>query len=526
MGGTDSNHDGIDLDTISIKDLIAKTGNHPEGEVRSDPEDFKVFVNSILQKMKGQDAFLSFSRHISNVNQILTMKYSSAGDIADVILRDMALTQKVLKVVNSSFYRQFSKKGISTISEAMIILGTDEVRGIAAGLKVYEMMTDLANSDVLKEKTLKGLHRSIMARQIVTERKTSTTDTLQIASMIYELGEYLVALFDPETYIQVEITMENRNMSRAEAAKTVMGLSYTDLGRIVALKLNMPKDIVQTMQPVTRFKPNGSDLTVQEEQRYLCAYIQELCEISGDEEEVVDACAAVADKYRGLVKMDIKKAVHLISTSREKMEKQAEILDVDPATGKSITKAASGVKSKKELDKGMSHLKQALNRKLSIHEIFTKMVETMDNSFYFTQTIISIKKKQTNTMEPRYVRGAVRPREITPALAFKIEPGADLFNASIAREADIIVRNIKKEASKKKVPQWYLDKASKLTKAKGFAIFPVFVDNIILAMIYVDWNDKAPDLNQKTIEYLRVFRELMVKTFVLHSSKGKAGIPR
>ena len=71
MGGTDSNHDGIDLDTISIKDLIAKTGNHPEGEVRADPEDYKVFVNSIIQKMKGQDAFLSFSRFISWLSYLL-----------------------------------------------------------------------------------------------------------------------------------------------------------------------------------------------------------------------------------------------------------------------------------------------------------------------------------------------------------------------------------------------------------------------------------------------------------------------
>ncbi|HCY88397.1 MAG TPA: hypothetical protein DHV36_24895 [Desulfobacteraceae bacterium] len=526
MGGTDSNHNGIDLDTISIKDLIAKTGNHPKGEVRADPDDYKVFVNSIIQKMKGQDAFLSFSRHISNVNQILTMKYSSAADIADVILRDLALTAKVLKVVNSSYYRQFSKKGISTISEAMIILGTDEVRGIAAGLKVYEMMTDLANSDVLKEKTLKGLHRSILARQIVTERKNTTTDTLQIAAMIYELGEYLVALFDPETYIQVEIAMEDRDMSRSEAAKTVMGLSYADLGRIVALKLNMPKDIVQTMQPVSRFKTNGSELTVLEEQRYLCAYIHELCEISGDEADEVDACAAIADKYRGLVKIDFKTVVHLIRTSREKMERQAELLDVDPATGKSAAKTASGVKSKKELDKGMSHLKQALNNKMSIHEIFTRMVETMDNSFYFTQTVISIKKKQTNTMEPRYIRGPVRTRDISRILAFKIEPGPDLFNAAITRETDMIVRNIQKEAYKKQVPQWYLEKMPKLTKAKGFAVFPVFVDKIILAMIYVDWNENAPDINQKTIEYIRVFRELMVKTFVLHSSKGKAGISR
>ena len=515
MGDSDSPHAGIDLDTINVKDMIAETGNHPNEEVRSDPEDYRVFVNSIIKKMKGQEAFLSFSHHIGNVNQILTMKYSSAADIARVILKDMALTAQVLKLVNSSFYRQFSSKGISTISEAMIILGTDEVRQVAASLKVYEMMKDLANSEILKEKTLKALQRSIMARQINTDRGSQASDTLQISAMVYELGEYLVALFDPQTYIQVEIAMEDQNISKIEAAKAIMGLSYSDLGRIVALKLNLPEDIVQAMRPVTQFKrKNGAALTDKEEQRYLCAFIKELCDIPGGDD--IDQAAYITDKYRDILKFDMRKAVALVKMSREKTEHHAELLDIDPAAGKRV-KSATGVKNKKVLDEGMNQLKDALKRELSIHEIFTRLVETMDNSFYFNQTIISIPKKQTNTMEPRFVRGPVSPKEISPALAFKIEPKPDLFNNAIEQKSDIIVRDILKEAYKKQIPSWYMNRVNKLTKARGFAVLPVFVDNKILAMIYVDWDGSAPDINQKTIEYLRIFRELMIKTFTLHS---------
>ena len=517
MGEPDSPHAGIDLDAISVKDLIAEKGNHPEGEVRSDPQDYRVFVNSIIKKMKGQDAFISFSHHISNVNQILTMKYSSAADIARVILKDMALTAQVLTLVNSSFYRQFSSKGISTISEAMIILGTDEVRQVAASLKVYEMMKDLANSDILKEKTLKGLQRSIMARQINTERGSQASDTLQISSMVYELGEYLVALFDPETYIQVEISMEEKNISKIEAAKSIMGLSYADLGRIVALKLNLPEDIVQAMRPVTQFKrKNGASFSEKDEQRYLCAFIKELCDIPDGGDDDLDQAAYITDKYRDILKFDMRKAVSLIKMSREKTEHHAALLDIDPLAGKRV-KSATGVKDKKVLDEGMSQLKDALKKELSIHEIFTRLVETMDNSFYFNQTVISIPKKQTNTMEPRFIRGPASPREISSALSFKIESGPDLFNNAIDRKTDIIVRDIQKEAYKRQIPQWYMTQVTRLTKARGFAVFPVFVDDKILAMIYVDWDTNAPDLNRKTIEYLRVFRELMIKTFTLHS---------
>ncbi len=519
MGDMESSHSGIDLDTICINDLISKKENAPAGaedEVRSDPENYRVFVNGIFKKMKGQEAFLSFTRQINNVNQILNTSYSSAGDIARVILKDLALTAQVLKLVNSSFYRQFSKKGISTISEAMIILGTDEVRQIAASLKVYEMMKELANSEILKEKTLKGLQRSIMARQISVERGDKASDTLQISAMVYELGEYLVALFDPGTYIKVEITMEDEGLSREEAAKKVLGLTYSDLGRVVAAKLNLPEDVVQAIRPVTRLKTNGGDLSDREKTRYLCALIHELCDINASETDTYEIAGAITDKYRDLVNIDMRKAMGLIQMSKDKMVRHAELLDIDPV----IPKAQSGIKNKKDLDEGRDRVMQALKEKLSIHQIFTRLIDTMDTCFYFNQVIISIKKKQTNTMEPRFIRGERRPENQTRALAFKIESKQDIFNRSISLETDMIVKDAKKEAYSKQVPSWYMDKVVKPSNVKGFAIFPVFVDKKILSMVYLDWDKKAPSLNQKIIDHIREFREMMIQTFTLHSKGG------
>ena len=347
MGETDTPNTGIDLDTICINDLIAKAEDTGQGEVRSDPEDYRVFVNDIFKRMKGQKAFLSFTRQINNVNKILNMKYSSAGDIARVILKDLALTAQVLKLVNSSFYRQFSKKGISTISEAMIILGTDEVRQIAASLKVYEMMKDLANSEVLKEKTLRGLQRSIMARQISTERKLKGSDALQISAMVYELGEYLVALFDPSTYVRVEIAMEENGLSKDEAAKKVLGLTYSDLGRVVAKKLNLPGEVVVSMRPVVRFSTNGDGVPDTEEQRYLCAFIHELCSIPAEGDDAYEMAGAITDKYRDILGIDMRTAVGLIHMSKEKVVRHAELLDIDPAAPKAKMNR-NGVKNKKD----------------------------------------------------------------------------------------------------------------------------------------------------------------------------------
>jgi HD-like signal output (HDOD) protein len=518
MGEADSSHAGIDLDTISIKELLDSKDKSQAGALRSDPADYRVFVNSIFKKMKGQEAFLSFSQQITNVNQILTMKYSSANDIADVILKDMALTSQVLKLVNSSFYRHFSKKGISTISEAMIILGTDEVRSVAASLKIYEMMKDLANSKILKDKTLKGLQRSIMAQQILDDRGGGKgTDDLQIATMVYDMGEYLVALFDPESYIRVELAMEEKNMTRAEASKSIFGLSYSDLGRVAASKLNFPGSIIQAMRPVTRFNRNGKELSRQGEVRYLCAFIQELCDIPmSDQGKPLAKIGPITDKYRSVLGIDLKTAVSMVEMSHEKMVRHAELLKVEPVQEPAGNKF-EGVRNQAILQNGFSQIQDALKEQLSIHEIFTRIVEIISTSFYFNQVIISIKKKETGTMEPRFIKGESRPEASTRVMGFKIQSFPDLFNHSILQRTDMVVRNVQKEAYKKQVPDWYMNGVVKSSQVKGFALLPVFVDDKILSMIYVDWDESAPDLNPATMEHLRAFRELMIKTFIMHS---------
>lgn len=467
----------------------------------------------------GQDSFLSFSRQVSNVNKILTMKYSSANDIADVILKDMALTSKVLKLVNSSFYRHFSNKGISTISEAMIILGTDEVRSAAAGLKIYEMMSGLANAKLLRDKSLKGLQRSIMARQIALEGGYKDANSLQISAMIYDFGEYIVALFAPDKYIQIEVAMDDDTLSLQAASKSILGLSYSDLGRLVALKLHLPENIVNTMRPVTNFGVKGEEISEGDRHRYACAFTREMCDIPMDKDldQSLGQIMDITAKYKGVLAIGMSKALELAKTSRDKMMKHAALLNIDPDLDKAISRS-SGVKNMDSLNAGLKKIQENLDSQLSIHEIFTNIVGTLFESFYFTQVCIAIKKKETQTMDARFVKGD-NSQEFFKGFSFKLANSLDIFNHAVLKKREVIVKDIHEKKYKKKIPSWYMDRFGKNGQAAGIAVFPVFVDQKIISMMVVNWNSNAHSMNQKTLDYLSLFRELMVKTFTLHARK-------
>lgn len=327
-----SPHEGIELDTIDLSQF--NRGADPQSPSPGKPQkiDYKNFVRDILLKLFKDESFLSFSSQITDVNKILKMKYSSAGDIADVILKDVALTSKLLKLVNSSFYGQFSNKGVGTISEAMIILGTEEIKLAAASLKIYELMQDVANMSILKEKTLRAMQRSLMARQIVLEENIGDAESIQISAMLYDFGEYLVAMFSPEVYINIEIEKDDKNISREQASKSLIGISYSDLGRYIASKWHLPPSVIQAMKPVSNFDIDRSRLSAAHLQRYICSFANELCNVnfSGDGKGVGKKIVMTASRYEKSLGIPAAKSVELLKTSWEKITKHAAILKFDP----------------------------------------------------------------------------------------------------------------------------------------------------------------------------------------------------
>ena len=337
MNNENTAHAGIELDTLdfSIDSTLSNTNN---GQSFSTPEkiDPKEFVTQLIKKAESNQSFLSFSGQVENVNKILNTMYSSANDIANVIIKDAALTAKLLSLVNSTFYGHFGKKGIRTVSEAMIILGTEEIRLAAASLKIYEFMQDIANIKVLKQKTLKALQRSMIARQIAKDKGISDAEAVQISAMIYEIGQYLVSLFYPMVYIKIEIFAEENNIPQNIAARSVIGVSYNLLSRVIASKWHLPDAIVRSMLPVKDFNIPKSKLDKEMQMRFICSYVNNLCsiDINHDKKSVGQDIVQLSKIYKKGLNIPAADALKLLQTSWQKIVRHATLLGVSTARPK------------------------------------------------------------------------------------------------------------------------------------------------------------------------------------------------
>lgn len=247
---------GFDIDIIDIESQEC-TENPSERSAysnsRSKPE---MTMDMVFRKMEKEGDFPSFSNQIIEINKVLNLKYASAKDIANVLMKDFALCNKLIKLVNSSFYGVFGRGGVSSVEEAMIILGADQVQQAAASLMLFEHMQKSSRNEELKQIALKTLMSGLIAKELAMAKRISNSDEFLICAMFHRLGENLMAYYFPEQRETIIQFAKRNKMSYENAFRLFLGFSSQELGVGIAAKWGLPENIRLSMQTKKPEKPS------------------------------------------------------------------------------------------------------------------------------------------------------------------------------------------------------------------------------------------------------------------------------
>ena len=82
----------------------------------------------------------SLPQIIIRVQQATMKDDTSVQELATLILDDLSLTGKVLKLANSAYYRRSSQL-VSTVTQAIILLGLGEIQKMVTAISVYEFFS-------------------------------------------------------------------------------------------------------------------------------------------------------------------------------------------------------------------------------------------------------------------------------------------------------------------------------------------------------------------------------------------------
>lgn len=223
-------------------------------------------LGQLLRRMQHNSDFPALSGTVARIQSISSSDRESVSTLTHEILKDVALTNKLLRVVNTAHFARGAP--IGTVSRAVMLVGFNGIRNMALSLVLLEHMRDKAHAALLKEEFLRSLMAAAIASEISRERGES--EEAFLGALFQNLGRLLSEYYFPKEAGEIRaLTARAQAVSESVASQKVLGISYEALGDGIGRIWNLPDNIRSCMRKPSGAPPNTSPVSPVERLRWV-----------------------------------------------------------------------------------------------------------------------------------------------------------------------------------------------------------------------------------------------------------------
>ena len=521
-------------------------------------------LDFLLRRMRHKRDFPALSGHVVRIQRLASSDSESLGTLADEILKDVALTQKLLRMVNTAHYRR-SGHGVATVSRAVAMVGLAGIRNLALSLVLVEHMRDKAHAQRLKEEFL----RSMLAAQLAHALSEGARDAEEafLGAMFYNLGKLLTEYYVPDEADAIR-AQQRLTASPADArlhpdrladraAQTVLGLGFEGLGMGVARHWSLPDSLQRCMR-----RPDGP-LPAQplpagpERRRWLSVAANEVADAvwQADDAELATRLEGVLQRHGrslALAQPQLRRAVdaarsvladmaptmgltlprgsrgaQLLAAASATPPTEGDVLAANRLAPTAVTAGATRTGSAAApaagrtseavsdvLAAGIQDITDTMaDESFRLNEVLRMVLETMYRALGFQRMVFCLRDPAGGRLLGRFGLGedaiALCPQFSVP-LRWDARQPPDLFGAVCVNGSDILIADARTPAVAKRLPAWYRERVG----APSFLLLPMRMKQAPFGLIYADHaRAGAMQVSERELALLRTLRNQAVMAF-------------
>jgi len=558
---------------VFLDDLLAWSGKFRQTSANEAPAGTgkqNSTLEFLLRRMRNKSDFPALSESIGRIQSMATSEKESVSSVTNEILKDVALTNKLLRLVNSAHYARGSSVG--TVSRAVTLVGFNGIRNMALSLVLLEHMQDKTNAHLLKEEFLRGL----MAGAIAAELGGNQTEIEEafIGALFQSLGRMLSQFYFPEeaTAIRNLVSAPRDPISEDAASTRVLGLSYEALGLGVSKAWGLPESIQRCIVKPAGDPPSQPPKDPQLRLRWNTRAANEMADaMLHTDAKVVDArLAQVTKTYGKALGINADRVQAATATARKKLVELAEAMeitvrpdslaahllkqkvdlalsgpgdlnnnpDVDTIISNELhatqvmpaqttvmaaatRTAASGMAPPsasaapdfraQTLAAGVQDITNAMVEDFRLSDVLRMILEAMFRALEFDRIVFCMRDLKTDTLTGRFGLGH-GVEAVVKQFHVPLHPTGtpDLFATICSKAADTLISDASDPRIVQRLPAWY----SKSYNAPTFLILPLILKGKPFGLIYADKAQKGGlVVDEKELSLLRTLRNQAVMAF-------------
>lgn len=220
----------------------------------------------ILERMSRHTDFPSLKDAIRGIQKVSRSDLAHQRALTDEVLQDVALTNKLLRLINTAYYSSVGGGHITTVSRAVALMGFQSVGMLAASLALFERLPKHADGARVREEFACSLMAALIANELLPSRKLQ--ESAYITALFQNLGVMLAWLHLADEVREVEGRLLELSPQEADAAFApsplqrldpaeverisgeVMGVSFQDLGIEIAQQWGWPPEMIHALRPL------------------------------------------------------------------------------------------------------------------------------------------------------------------------------------------------------------------------------------------------------------------------------------
>ncbi len=522
----------------------------PVVEPDADAQDAPV-LDFLLRRMRHKSDFPALSDAIASIQRLTQSENESLASLSNEILKDVALTQKLLRLVNTAAYRHTGGGGISTVSRAVALIGFAGIRNLALSLVLLERMENKGHAQRLREDFLRSLMAASVARELCLNPRES--EEAFLGAMLHHLGRTLTEFYFPEEAEAVRRLVSPADdglaVSEAAASAQVLGMSYEALGLGVAKQWGLPDSLQRSMRRPPGEVPAKLVDEAPERQRWLARAANELADLIllTPPEQAMAKVKTLAQRYARALGVQPQGFEEAADMARQRLTQVTQALDMRlPQNSRAqrllapLTTTAPDSLTAHELAPtmvlertqvlaaplpqaqvaellaaGVQEITDAMVNSFQLNGVLRMIMETIYRALGLRRVIFCLRDGRGQTLTGRLGVGQDVER-LAPLLRVELtQQPPDLLAAVCIKGADTLIQDARAANVAARLPAWFKGEM----QAQSFLLLPLVLKGAPLGLIYADHGEAgAVQLGEKELSLLRTLRNQAVMAFRQASS--------
>ena len=520
--------------------------------------DADVTLAYLLRRMRSKSDFPALSASVARVQALSESETDSLQSLCDEILKDVALTQKLLRVVNTAHYRRAGSDPISTISRAVSLIGVGGVRNLALSLMLLDHMQDQGHAQQLKQAFLHTVMAGTLASELAANAREA--EEVFVGALFRRLGWLLVAFYLPEDAEQIRQRGGEPGLAApsdsARIVQQVLGVDLEVLADHVGREWGLPPSLLSCMRSPGEAVPTHSLAGHPSRVHWLASLAQASSDamLHTEPAQLGDALGKLQRRYQAALGLqgdvlqdaagrarqrltDLTRALNLSVPAASPAERLLDLYYVDaPNEGQSadatpgelaaevglsgLTQSPVDPVMNREaiLTHGIQDITNTLVESFKLQTVLNMVLETIWRGLGARRVIFCLRDAKTNELVGRFGLGeGADVLKSTFHIGLNVQPGQqpDLFAAVCLRNVDTLIADASVAAVVRLLPGWFLTHV----KAPTFLVLPLWMKrpnqpDVVLGLIYVDQSEAGSlVLDERTLSLLRTLRNQVIMAF-------------